>query len=128
MSFYFSKKTDAPFNEVLSKVADDLKKEGFKILDEGWPAKSLRRTPEAGVQKYRILRGGQAPQEGGTEPGVGDPEVELSCYVIAQVLPGGTVKVAAVDPAHTSHSSPDPRVAITAGEIRGKLYNVIANL
>jgi uncharacterized protein (DUF302 family) len=32
MSYYFSKITDASFEEVLTKVADELKKEGFGIL------------------------------------------------------------------------------------------------
>jgi hypothetical protein len=128
MSFYFSKKTDAPLDEVLTKVADDLKKEGFRILNDGWTSKSSTSTSEVGIQKYRILGRGQSPPESDTENGVEDPGVELSCYVIAEVLPGGTVKVAAVDPGHTSLAPADPLVAITAEQIRGKLYNVIANI
>ncbi len=43
MSYYFNKTTDASFEEVLTKVADESKKEGFGILTEIDEGKLLRK-------------------------------------------------------------------------------------
>lgn len=55
MSYYFSKITDASFEEVLTKVADELKKEGFGILTEIDVRETLKKKLDVNFQKYKIL-------------------------------------------------------------------------
>jgi uncharacterized protein (DUF302 family) len=55
MSYYFSKITDASFEEILTKVADELKKEGFGILTEIDVKETLKKKLDVNFQKYKIL-------------------------------------------------------------------------
>lgn len=55
MSYYFSKITDDSFEEVLTKVADELKKEGFGILTEIDVRETLKNKLDVNFQKYKIL-------------------------------------------------------------------------
>jgi uncharacterized protein (DUF302 family) len=128
MSYYFSKKTDAPFEEVLTKVADELKKEGFGIRTEVDADGTLRSVTNIEIQKIKILAGQQPSPEGDAATADEDSGIELSCYVIAQGMPGGTVKVAAIEPAHSTRPYDNPLLSINAEEVREKLYHVIANI
>ena len=61
MSYYFSKITDASFEEALTRVADELKKEGFGILTEIDVRETLKKQLDVNFQKYKILGGCKAP-------------------------------------------------------------------
>lgn len=128
MSYYFSKKTFAPFDDVLRKVTDGLKKEGFEIRAEAGPAGTPDSAPDIGVQRYKILGGGRPSVDDDAATAEADSGEELSCYVIAQGFPGGTVKVAAVDPEHTTQAVDDSLSTIAAKQVRTKLYHVIASI
>ncbi len=55
MRYYFSKITENSFEEVRTKITDELKKEGFGILTEIDVKETLKNKLNVNFQKYRIL-------------------------------------------------------------------------
>jgi uncharacterized protein (DUF302 family) len=97
MSYYFSKITNASFEEALSRVADELKKEGFGILTEIDVKETLKKKLDITFQKYKILGACNPPfayEALQTENKIG---MLLPCNVIVQELPDGNVEVAAIN-------------------------------
>ena len=55
MKYYFSKILDVPFDDAVSKVAQELKKEGFGILTDIDVKATLKKKLDVEFKKYRIL-------------------------------------------------------------------------
>lgn len=128
MSYYFSKITDASFDEVLTKVADELKKEGFGILTEIDVRETLKKKLDVDFQKYKIL-GACNPQFAyqalQVENKIG---VLLPCNVIVQELSDGKVEVAAIDPVQSMQVVGNPTLKLVAEQVQAKLRTVIGNI
>jgi len=61
MSYYFSKKLDLRFEEVMEKVTDALKNEGFGILTEIEVKETLKKKLDVDFRSYKILGACNAP-------------------------------------------------------------------
>ncbi len=128
MSYYFSKITDASFEEVLTKVADELKKEGFGILTEIDVRETLKKKLDVNFQKYKILGACNPPfayEALQVENKIG---ILLPCNVIVQELPDGKVEVAAIDPVQSMQVVGNPTLRVVAEQVQAKLRNVISNI
>ena len=128
MSYYFSRITDASFDEVLTKVAAELKKEGFGILTEIDVKDTLKKKLDVNFQKYKILGACNPPfayQALQMENKIG---VMLPCNVIVQELPDGKVEVAAIDPVQSMQAVGNPDLKIVTEQVQAKLRNVISNI
>jgi uncharacterized protein (DUF302 family) len=128
MSYYFSKITDASFEEVLTKVADELTKEGFGILTEIDVRETLRKKLDVNFQKYKILGACNPPfayEALQTENKIG---MLLPCNVVVQELPDGKVEVAAIDPVQSMQVVGNPTLKVVAEKVQAKLRNVINNM
>ena len=55
MSYYFSKMVNGNYDDVISKVTDELKKEGFGILTEIDVKETLKKKLDVDFKKYKIL-------------------------------------------------------------------------
>lgn len=55
MSYYFSKIVSASFDETVTKVTDELKKEGFGILTEIDVKETLKKKLNVDFKRYKIL-------------------------------------------------------------------------
>ncbi|MFQ5797024.1 MAG: DUF302 domain-containing protein, partial [Candidatus Bipolaricaulia bacterium] len=55
MSYYFSKVLNLSFDEAISKVTDELKKEGFGILTEIDVKETLKKKLDVEFRNYKIL-------------------------------------------------------------------------
>ena len=55
MAYYFNKTVDMNFDEAISKVTEELKKEGFGILTEIDVTATLKKKLNVDFHKYRIL-------------------------------------------------------------------------
>jgi uncharacterized protein (DUF302 family) len=128
MSYYFSKILDVSFEEAISKVTDELKKEGFGILTDIDIKEALKKKLNVDFKKYRILgacnppfayQGLQAEDKIGTM---------LPCNVIVQEHAEGKVEVAAVDPLASMQAIENPELKDIAEQVQGKLKRVIKNL
>jgi uncharacterized protein (DUF302 family) len=128
MSYYFSKILNVSFEEAISKVTDELKKEGFGILTDIDVKEALKKKLNVDFKKYRILGACNPPfayQALQAEDKIG---TMLPCNVIVQELADGSVEVAAVDPVASMQAIENPKLGEIATQVQAKLQKVIENL
>jgi uncharacterized protein (DUF302 family) len=128
MSYYFSKILNVSFEEAISKVTDELKKEGFGILTDIDVKEALKKKLNVDFKKYRILGACNPPfayQALQAEDKIG---TMLPCNVIVQELADGSVEVAAVDPVASMQAIENPELGEISTQVQAKLRKVIENL
>ena len=128
MSYYFSKIVEMNFDEAISKVTEELKKEGFGILTEIDVTATLKKKLNVDFHKYRILGACNPPfayRALQAEPKIG---TMLPCNVIVQELESGEIEVAAVDPLSSMQAIQNKALQPIAEEIQAKLKKVIDQL
>ena len=128
MSYYFNKTVDMSFDEAISKVTDELQKEGFGILTEIDVTATLKKKLNVDFHKYRILGACNPPfayKALQAEPRIG---TMLPCNVIVQELDSGEIEVAAVDPLSSMQAIQNKALQPIAEEIQAKLKKVIDQL
>lgn len=128
MNYYFSKITDTSFEEVLTKVTDELKKEGFGILTEIDVKETLKKKLDVNFQKYKILGACNPPFAYEALKAENKIGMLLPCNVIVQELPDGKVEVAAIDPVQSMQVVGNPTLKVVAEQVQAKLRNVINNM
>ena len=128
MKYYFNKSLEIPFDEAVSRVTEELKKEGFGILMEIDVKETLKKKLDVDFKKYKILGACnphfayQALQE---EDKIG---TMLPCNVIVQETEAGKVEVAAIDPMASMQAVQNPNLQSLAEQVQAKLRGVIAGL
>ena len=128
MSYYFSKTIDTSFEEALTKVTDELKKEGFGILTEIDVRETLKKKLDINFQKYKILGACNPPFAYKALQAENKIGMLLPCNVVVQELPDGKVEVAAIDPVQSMQVVENPALKIVADQIQAKLRSVINNI
>ena len=128
MAYYFSKILNIPFDEAITKVTDELKKEGFGILTDIDVQATLKKKMNVDFRKYRIL-GACNPQYAYqallAEDKIG---TMLPCSVIVQETTEGKVEVASIDPIASMQAINNPRLGDLAVQVQAKLKKVIESL
>jgi len=128
MSYHFSKKLDAAYDEAIIRVTEELKKEGFGIMTEIDVKEALKKKLDVDFRKYKILgacnpsyayKALQAEDKIGTM---------LPCNVIVQETDDGQVEVSAIDPIASMQAIDNTSLGDIANEVREKLKKVIDNL
>jgi len=126
MSYYFDKTlTDISFDDAITKVTDELKKEGFGILTEIDVKETLKKKIDADINNYKIL--------GACNPGFAHKAilaenkigVFLPCNVIVMESENGDIEISAVDPSASMSAVNNESLAGIAVEVRDKLKKVI---
>lgn len=128
MSYYFSKTLNVSFEEAVSKVTEELKKEGFGILTDIDVQVTLKKKLDVDFRKYRILGSCNPPfayQALLKEDKIG---TMLPCNVIVQELSEASVEVAAIDPISSMQAIKNPELQGIAEQVRAKLKQVIDRL
>jgi uncharacterized protein (DUF302 family) len=128
MSYYFNKTLKVSFDEAVSRVKDELKKEGFGILTEIDVQDTLKKKLNVDFRKYRILGACNPPfayQALQAEDKIG---TMLPCNVIVQELAQGSVEVAAIDPIASMQAIKNPKLQGIAEQVQVKLKKVIESL
>jgi uncharacterized protein (DUF302 family) len=128
MSYCFSKNLDLSFEEAISNVTQELKKEGFGILTEIDVKDTLKNKLNVDFCKYTILGACNPPfayKALQVEPRIG---TMLPCNVIVREQSDGKIEVAAVDPLASMQAIQNPELQKVAVEIRSKLRKVIDQL
>jgi uncharacterized protein (DUF302 family) len=128
MSYYFTKKINGDFESAITKVTEELKKEGFGILTEIDVQATFKKKLDIDFKKYRIL--------GACNPNFAYEAIKaedkigtmLPCNVIVQEQEDGIVEVSAVDPVASMVSVQNNSLANIASEVSVKLNRVINNL
>ena len=128
MSYYISKIVAITFDEAVSRVTDELKKEGFGILTEIDVGQTLKKKLTVDFRKYKILGAcnpSLAYKALQAEDKIG---VMLPCNVIVQETPDGKVEVSSIDPIASMQAVNNSGLKELAEEVRDKLKKVIENL
>ena len=127
MNYFFSKLTNDDFNTAISKVTENLKKEGFGILTEIDVKETLKQKLNVDFRRYKILGACNphfAYEALKAEDNIG---TMLPCNVIVQEHENGKVEVSAVDPVASMMAIQNEKLGIVANEVREKLKKVIQN-
>lgn len=128
MSYYFNKTINANFDDVIAKVTDELKKEGFGILTEIDVKETLKKKLDVDFKKYKILGACNPPfayEALKAEDKIG---TMLPCNVILIEHTPGQVEVAAVDPIASMQAVNNPNLGKVANEVQSKLKRVVESL
>lgn len=128
MSYYHSKIVTMNFEDAITKVTEELQKEGFGILTDIDVTATLKKKLDVVFRNYRILGACNPPfayRALLAEPNIG---TMLPCNVIVQELDNGTVEVAAIDPLTSMQAIHNAELLAIAEEIQLKLRKVIGHL
>ncbi len=128
MTYYNSKKVNAGFEDVLVKVADELKKEGFGILTEIDVKATLKNKLDVDFRKYKILGACNPPFAYKALQAERNIGVLLPCNVIVQELDELNTEVSVVNPLVSMQNVNNESLAPVAGEVAEKLKRVLENI
>ncbi len=128
MSYYFTKRINGDFQNTISKLTEELKKEGFGILTEIDVQETFKKKLDIDFKKYKIL--------GACNPNFAYEAIKaedkigtmLPCNVIVQEQEDGIVEVSAVDPLASMMAVQNSSLVHIASAVREKLRRVISNL
>jgi len=125
MKYYINKTTNYSFDEAISRVTEELKKEGFGILTEINVQETLKKKLNVDFKKYRIL--GACNPVKAYEALKGEDKIGtmLPCNVIVQELENGKVEVAAINPISSMMAIDNPGLAEFAQGVKEQLERVI---
>jgi len=128
MSYYFSKTLEISFDEAVTRVTEELKKEGFGILTDIDVKATLKKKLNVDFKNYRILGACNPPfayQALQAEDKIG---MMLPCNVIVREDEEGNVEVAAIDPIASMQAIHNPKLRDIAEQVQAKLKTVVGNL
>ncbi len=128
MAYYFSKTIEGKFDEVIVKVKEELKKEGFGILTEIDVKNTLKQKLDVDFKKYKILGACNPPFAYKALMAEDKIGTMLPCNVVVQEVSEGVVEVAAVDPVASMQAVENLNLKEVAEEIQKRLKKVIVNL
>ena len=126
--YYFTKTLDLPFENAITRVTEELKKEGFGVLTEIDIQATLKKKLDVDFRPYRILGACNPPfayKSLQAEPNIG---LFLPCNVIVQDAGNGRTEVSAIDPLVAMSRVDNPALEPVATEVQAKLQRVIENL
>ncbi|WP_018613987.1 DUF302 domain-containing protein [Segetibacter koreensis] len=128
MSYNISKKMDGTFDEVIKKVTEELKKEGFEIISEIDLKDKFKEKLNVDFRNYKIL--------GACNPALAYKAIEqedkigtmLPCNILVQEHETGGVEVSAINPLESMGAVNNANLQSIAAEVSGKLKMVIERL
>ena len=128
MKYYFNKTIKGTFDEVIDKVTQGLKDEGFGILTEIDVKETLKKKLDVDFKKYRILGACNPPYAHKALQAEDKIGTMLPCNVIVQEIEEGVIEVAAVNPMASMQAVENEKLNDVANEITSMLENVIEKL
>ena len=128
MNYYFNKTINGTFEEVIDRVTQELKEEGFGILTEIDIEETLKKKLDVDFKKYRILGACNPPYAHKALLAEDKIGTMLPCNVIVQEVAARVIEVAAVNPMASMQAVDNDALKGIAQEITLKLENVIEKL
>jgi uncharacterized protein (DUF302 family) len=126
--YYFTKIINSSFENVVQKIKDALKEEGFGILTEIDMKATLQKKLQVDFHNYTILGACNPPfayQALLLEDKIG---TMLPCNVIVQQKTPGIIEVSAIDPSASMQSIENKKLQEIAQEVKIKLEKAILQL
>ena len=129
MNYYFTTTLrNLSFAEAISKVKEELKKEGFGVLTEIDIKSTMKSKLDVDFYNYTILGACNPPFAYKALQAEDKIGTMLPCNVIVQEKEKGVIEISAVDPAASMSSVANEDLNNIAGEVRDTLQRVISNL
>jgi uncharacterized protein (DUF302 family) len=128
MNYYFNKTISGDFNQVVEKVTEELKKEGFGVLTEIDIKTTLKKKLDVDFYNYRILGACNPPFAYKALLAEDKIGAMLPCNVIIQERKPGEIEVSAVDPVASMQAVENEALAEIANEIGNRLKKIIASV
>ena len=128
MKYYFNKTIKGTFEDVIDKVTEGLKVEGFGILTEIDVKETLKKKLDVDFKKYKILGACNPPYAHKALQAEDKIGTMLPCNVIVQETDLGIIEVAAINPMASMQAVENDILKDIAHEITVKLKNVIEKL
>ena len=128
MNYYFSKTIDRSFEDAITRVTEELKKEGFGVLTEIDVKATLKKKLDVDFRNYRILGACNPPfayQALQAEPHIG---LMLPCNVVVQEADNGKTLVSAIDPIASMQAVENESLGKVAEQVRAKLQKVMESV
>ena len=115
------------YESAVSRVTDELKKEGFGVLTEIDVKAALKKKIDVDFRKYRIL--GACNPSYAHKALLAEDKIGtmLPCNVIVQEKEDGKIEVAAIDPIASMQAVGNESLGGIAVEVQSKLKKVIEN-
>lgn len=128
MSYYFSKTLPVGFDEAVRRTVQALKQEGFGIITEIDVKKTFKEKLGVDFRGYRIL--------GACNPKLAYEALQLEdkvgtmlpCNVVVQEIGRDLTEVSAIDPVASMQAIDNPKLRLSAEQVRMLLQNVIGAL
>lgn len=128
MAYHYTKQVKKPFQDTVSEITENLKRQGFGIITSIDMKATLKEKLDVDFRDYRIL-GACNPQFAykalGLEPQIG---VMLPCNVVVQQKENGQVEVSAVNPMETMEKTLSPELKQVAAEVSNRLRTAVDEL
>lgn len=128
MSYYYSRKLKMPFDDVLVKINQTLKEQGFGIITTIDLKDTLKQKLNIEFRNYRIL-GACNPQFAykavSLESHVG---VMLPCNIVVQEHENGEVEISTINPVETLDKAIAPALSELAEEVSSRLRAAVDDL
>jgi len=128
MKYYFNKILHGNFEDIIDKVTQGLKEEGFGILTEIDIKDTLKKKLDVDFKKYKILGACNPPYAHKALQAEDKIGTMLPCNVIVQEIEEGVFEVAAVNPMASMQAVENEKLNKVAEEITDKLEKIIKNL
>ena len=128
MNYYFTKTIALGYEEALSKVQEELIKEGFGIITEIDVRETLKKKLNVDFRRYKILGACNPPFAHQALEAEIDIGVVMPCNIVVYEADGGDTVVAAIDPERTMSAVGNPKLEPLAREMSQKLRRVVAAL
>ncbi len=128
MAYYNSKVVKYSFDETLTKIVEELKKEGFGVLTEIDVKETLKKKLQVDFRRYKILGACNptfAYKALQTEENLG---VLLPCNVVVQEKEDHTIQVSVVNPMESMEAVKNELLGEVASEVSAKLRRVLENM
>jgi uncharacterized protein (DUF302 family) len=128
MAYYYNKTVRAEFDEVVSRIKQALKDEGFGILTEIDVKDTLKKKLDVEFRNYRILGACNPPFAYKALQAEDKIGTMLPCNVVVQETAGGGVELAAINPVASMQAIGNPDLREIAETIGQKLKKIIQNI
>ena len=128
MAYYNSKVVNYSFDEAITKVTEELKKEGFGILTEIDVKETLKKKLQVDFRKYKILGACNPPFAYKALQAEENLGVLLPCNIVVQEKEDNTIQVSAINPMESMQAVQNEALGEVASEVSGRLKKVLENL
>ncbi len=123
--FGMQRTLDQGFDEVLARIPEALKTEGFGILTEIDVQATLKKKLDVDFRRYRILGACNPPFAHQALQHSLEIGTLMPCNVIVYETDDGKTVVSAVDPVQTMAAQSDPKVLPLAEQVQQKLRRAL---